>query len=70
MSPTVIATPDELLANELRKTAGDLAPAIAQALSGRTGVCDVTVSNQKGDVVAFFRGKSYRIRGTSVPPQV
>lgn len=50
---------------------GDTLIAVAEerALSGRTGVYDVTVTNQKGDVVAFFRGKSYRIRGTSVPPQ-
>lgn len=31
--------------------------------AGRTGVYDVEVSNQRGDTVALFRGKSYRIEG-------
>ncbi|WP_034300043.1 hydroxyphenylacetyl-CoA thioesterase PaaI [Herbaspirillum sp. RV1423] len=39
------------------------AEAIEQALAGRTGVYDITVSNQHGKRIALFRGKSYRIRG-------
>lgn len=33
------------------------------SLSGRTGVYDVEVSNQDGVRVAFFRGRSYRMKG-------
>lgn len=32
-------------------------------LAGRTGVYDVEVANERGETVALFRGKSYRIRG-------
>ena len=32
-------------------------------LAGRTGVYDVEVANQRGETVALFRGKSYRIKG-------
>jgi acyl-CoA thioesterase len=32
-------------------------------LAGRTGVYDVEVANGRGETVAFFRGKSYRIKG-------
>jgi len=32
-------------------------------LAGRTGVYDVEVANGRGEVVALFRGKSYRIKG-------
>ncbi|NIB40901.1 hydroxyphenylacetyl-CoA thioesterase PaaI [Pseudomaricurvus alkylphenolicus] len=31
--------------------------------AGRTGVYDVTVTDDKGQVIALFRGKSYRIKG-------
>lgn len=43
---------------------GDVLTATARevSLSGRTGVYDVSVKNQRGDVVAEFRGTSY---GTS-----
>ncbi len=34
-----------------------------RALSGRTGVYDIEVRNQRGEMVALFRGKSYRIKG-------
>ena len=34
-----------------------------RALAGRTGVYDVEVVNQRGEIVALFRGKSYRIKG-------
>ena len=45
--------------------AGDLltADALEQSRSGRTGVYDVTVSNQDGTRIALFRGKSYQISG-------
>ena len=44
---------------------GDLLTAVAQerSVSGRTGVYDIEVANQRGERVAFFRGKSYRIKG-------
>ena len=32
-------------------------------LAGRTGVYDVEVANQRGEIVALMRGKSYRIKG-------
>jgi len=38
-----------------------LAECREQALAGRSGVYDVTVSNQRGEVVALFRGKSHRL---------
>jgi acyl-CoA thioesterase len=34
--------------------------------SGRTGVYDVAVSNQRGEPVAVFRGRSYTIKGKPV----
>ena len=44
---------------------GDVLTARARerALAGRTGVYDVEVANQRGETVALFRGKSYRIKG-------
>ncbi len=39
------------------------ATAVERALRGRTGVYDVTIVGAAGDVVAVFRGTSYRIRG-------
>jgi acyl-CoA thioesterase len=44
---------------------GDLLAAIAQekSASGRTGVYDIEVVNQRGEKIALFRGKSYRIKG-------
>jgi acyl-CoA thioesterase len=43
----------------------DVLTAIGQerTLSGRTGVYDIEVRNQRGETVAMFRGKSYRIKG-------
>lgn len=40
-----------------------IAEAQERTLAGRTGVYDITVSNQDGKIIALFRGKSYRIRG-------
>jgi acyl-CoA thioesterase len=31
--------------------------------SGRTGVYDVDIHNQKGERVAIFRGRSYQMKG-------
>jgi acyl-CoA thioesterase len=45
--------------------AGDLLTAEAKELSksGRTGVYDVHVHNQRGQAVAAFRGRSYTVKG-------
>lgn len=47
---------------------GDLLTAAAQQVfeAGRTGVYDVTVTNQKGELIAVMRGKSYRLKGRAV----
>lgn len=39
--------------------------------AGRTGVYDVTVRNQRGELIAVFRGRSYTMKGrqTVVLPQ-
>ncbi len=37
-----------------------------QSARGRTGIYDVTVSNQRGERIALFRGRSYRLRGKPV----
>ncbi len=44
---------------------GDVLTAIAQEISvaGRTGVYDIDVANARGERIALFRGKSYRIKG-------
>lgn len=34
---------------------------------GRTGVYDIRVENQKGELIALFRGRSHRIRGVVIP---
>ena len=45
--------------------AGDVlaAEAVEQALSGKTGVYDVVVTDQDGRKVALLRGKSHRVAG-------
>ncbi len=40
------------------------ATAAEQSLVGRNGIYDVRVENNKGELVALFRGKSAQIRGT------
>ena len=40
-----------------------------QMLQGRHGIYDMKVTNQKGEVVAMFRGKSASIQGTVVPAE-
>ena len=41
---------------------------VEQVLQGRHGIYDMTVRNQRGEVVALFRGKSTSIKGTVLPP--
>ena len=41
---------------------------VEQVLSGRHGIYDVKVTNQRGETVALFRGKSAQIPGTVVNP--
>jgi acyl-CoA thioesterase len=45
--------------------AGDVltAHAAERSSAGRTGVYDIDVTNQRGESIALFRGKSYRIKG-------
>ena len=40
---------------------------LEQTLSGRHGIYDMKVSNQFGEVIALFRGKSAQIQGTVIP---
>ena len=42
---------------------------VEQMLQGRHGICDMRVSNQKGETVAMFRGKSAQIPGTVFPEE-
>ena len=46
------------------------AQAIEVSLTGRTGVYDVTVTNQEQKLVATFRGRSYRLKGRQVVPNL
>jgi len=40
---------------------------VEQTLSGRHGIYDMCVRNQRDEVVAMFRGKSAQIAGTVIP---
>jgi len=40
---------------------------IEQVLQGRHGIYDMKVTNQRGEAVAMFRGKSAQIQGTVIP---
>lgn len=42
---------------------------VEQMLQGRHGIYDMKVTNQKGEVVAMFRGKSATIQGTVIPEE-
>jgi acyl-CoA thioesterase len=42
---------------------------VERVLQGRHGVYDMKVSNQRGEVIAMFRGKSTSIQGTVIPEQ-
>lgn len=48
---------------------GDLliAEAVERHRGGRSGVCDVTVSDAHGKLIAIFRGHSIQIQGELVP---
>ena len=43
------------------------AEGVEQSLSGRHGIYDIRITNQKGQLVALFRGKSTQIAGHVVP---
>ena len=47
---------------------GDVLTATGHEVSraGRTGVYDIVVSNQRGERIALFRGRSYTMRGKPV----
>jgi len=49
---------------------GDLLSAEARevVLAGRTGIYDVTVTNQRGQIVAVLRGRSHRTKDKQVIP--
>jgi acyl-CoA thioesterase len=40
---------------------------VEQTLVGRHGIYDIKVSNQNGEVIAMFRGKSAQIQGSVLP---
>jgi acyl-CoA thioesterase len=40
---------------------------VEQTLSGRHGIYDMRVTNQRGETIAMFRGKSAQIAGTVIP---
>jgi acyl-CoA thioesterase len=42
------------------------AEATERALPGRLGLYDVAVTNQSGQPIAFFRGRSYRVTGETI----
>ena len=42
---------------------------VEQTLSGRHGIYDMKVTNQRGETVALFRGKSAVIQGTVFPEE-
>ena len=44
------------------------ADAVEVMRRGRTGVYDVRVTNQRGELVAVFRGRSYCLKGKQVVP--
>ncbi|MGH7275909.1 MAG: hotdog domain-containing protein, partial [Candidatus Rokuibacteriota bacterium] len=49
---------------------GDVLTAIGEErhLRGRNGVYDIAVTNQDGERIALFRGKSFRLEGQIVTP--
>ncbi|MTJ83635.1 MAG: hydroxyphenylacetyl-CoA thioesterase PaaI [Telmatospirillum sp.] len=44
-----------------------IAEAVERHLAGRSGVYDVTITNQDGTVLALFRGRSRQIKGIIIP---
>jgi len=61
---TVAAGADITFLKATRAGAVLRADARRRTRSGRTGVYDVTVADEDGEVVAEFRGRSYATRGT------
>jgi acyl-CoA thioesterase len=49
---------------------GDVLTAVGEErhVRGRNGVYDIAVSNQEGERIALFRGKSFRLHGHMVGP--
>lgn len=41
-----------------------IAACVEQSRKGRTGTYDVRVENQEGQLIALFRGKSYKVQGS------
>jgi acyl-CoA thioesterase len=39
---------------------------VEQVLQGRNGIYDMKVANQRGEIVAMFRGKSTQLHGTVI----
>ncbi len=56
LEPIEKASIDEMRSLQLKR--------LQQTLSGRHGIYDMKVTNQNGEVVAMFRGKSAQIPGT------
>lgn len=50
---------------------GDVLTATAEetSLAGRTGLYDIIVNNQHGELIAMFRGRSYRLGDRKVFPE-
>ena len=42
---------------------------VEQVLQGRHGIYDMKVTNQRGEIVVTFRGKSAQIQGHVIPPE-
>jgi acyl-CoA thioesterase len=42
---------------------------VEQMVQGRHGIYDMKVTNQRGEIVAMFRGKSAQIQGTVLPQE-
>ena len=42
---------------------------VEQVLQGRHGIYDMKVTNQRGEAVAMFRGKSASIQGSVIPEE-
>lgn len=47
---------------------GDIltASSLERKVGGKTGLYDVTVTNALGDDIAYFRGRSYRVKGQHI----
>ena len=43
------------------------AEAVEQALAGRAGVYDISITNQAGRTIALFRGKSIQLKQSVMP---